>query len=66
MGFVPQHVQFSVKFSFLSKIYVITWKDGWNTSYLVATRCLLGHKIFLAPPPPSRIELSLELKFGIN
>jgi hypothetical protein len=60
MGFVPQHVQFSVKFSFLSKIYVITWKDGWNTSYLGATSCILP------PPPPSRIELSLELKFGIN
>jgi hypothetical protein len=38
MGFVPQPIKFGVKFRFLLKFYVITWKNGWNTSYLVATR----------------------------
>jgi hypothetical protein len=42
MGFVPQRVELGFKFNFLLKIYAITWKDGWNTSYLVATRCVLA------------------------
>ncbi len=36
--FVPQHVEFGFKFSFSLKFYAITWKDGWNMSYLVATK----------------------------
>jgi hypothetical protein len=34
MGFVPQHVEFGVKFGFLLKIYAITWINGWNMSYM--------------------------------
>jgi hypothetical protein len=56
MGFVPQHFEFGVKFSFLLKIYAITWKDGWNTSFIVVTKCVL------TPPPSLCIELSPELK----
>jgi hypothetical protein len=41
MVFVPQPIEFGVKFRFLLKFYVITWKDGWNTSYLVATKWVL-------------------------
>jgi hypothetical protein len=41
MGFVPQTIEFGVKFKFLLKIYAITWKDGLNTSYLVAIRWVL-------------------------
>jgi hypothetical protein len=41
MGFVPQLVEFGVKFIFLLKNYAITWKDGWNTSYLVAIKWVL-------------------------
>ncbi len=41
MGFVPQLIEFGVKFRFLLKIYAITWKDGWITSYLVASRWVL-------------------------
>jgi hypothetical protein len=37
MGFVSLFVEFGVKFKFLSKCFAITWKDGWNMSYLVAT-----------------------------
>jgi hypothetical protein len=28
MNFVPQHIEFGVKFKFLLKIYAITCKDG--------------------------------------
>jgi hypothetical protein len=35
------HVEFYVKFSFFWKINEVTWKFGWNTSYLVATRWVL-------------------------
>jgi hypothetical protein len=41
MGFVPQPIEFGVKFRFLLNIYAITQKNGWNTSYLVATRWVL-------------------------
>jgi hypothetical protein len=39
--FVPQHVEFGVKFNFLLKFYAITWKDGWNASYLVTAKWIL-------------------------
>ncbi len=35
------HVEFDVKFTFFLKIYEVTWKLGWNTSYLVATKWVL-------------------------
>jgi hypothetical protein len=38
MGFVPLFVEFGVKFTFLSICFATTWKDGWNMSYLVATK----------------------------
>jgi hypothetical protein len=41
MSFVPHLVEFGVKFRFLLKIYAITWKYGWDTSYLVATKWVL-------------------------
>jgi hypothetical protein len=41
MGFLPQHVEFGVKFSFLLKIYAITWKYGWNMSYSGITKWVL-------------------------
>jgi len=41
IGFVPQTIEFGVKFKFLLKIYAITWKDGLNTSYVVAIRWVL-------------------------
>jgi hypothetical protein len=41
MGFVPQLVEFGVKFIFLLKLYAIIWKDAWNTSYLVAIKWVL-------------------------
>ncbi len=41
MGFVFHTIEFGVKFRFLLIIYAITWKLGWITSYLVATRWLL-------------------------
>jgi hypothetical protein len=56
--FVPQHVEFGFKFSFLLKIYTITWKDGWNTSYLVATKCVLASFRVWSP--------QLKLKSRIN
>jgi hypothetical protein len=31
------NVEFDVSFTFFLNIYEITWKLGWNTSYLVAT-----------------------------
>jgi hypothetical protein len=42
LGFVPQVIELGVKLSFLLKIYAITWKDGWNMSYLVSTKCVLA------------------------
>jgi hypothetical protein len=41
MGFIPQTIEFGVKFKLLLKIYAITWKYGLNTSYLVAIRWVL-------------------------
>jgi hypothetical protein len=35
------HVEFDVKFIFFLKIYEVTWKLGWNTSYFVATKWVL-------------------------
>jgi hypothetical protein len=56
MGFVPQTIEFGVKFKFLLKIYAITWKDGWNMSYLVVTRCVLASPRVLTK---SRIEVKV-------
>jgi ribosome-associated toxin RatA of RatAB toxin-antitoxin module len=36
-----QHVEFDLNFTFFSKINEVTWKLGWNTSYLVATKWVL-------------------------
>jgi hypothetical protein len=35
------HVEFDVKFTFFLNIHEVTWKLGWNTSYLVATKWVL-------------------------
>jgi hypothetical protein len=35
------HVEFDVNFTFFWKINEVTWKLGWNTSFLVATILVL-------------------------
>jgi hypothetical protein len=35
------HVEFDVKFIFFLKINEVTWKFGWNMSYMVTTRWVL-------------------------
>jgi hypothetical protein len=59
MGFVPQAIEFGVKFNFLLKMYAITWKDGRNMPYLVSTRGVLPRP---SSPPAYWIKSKIKVK----